>query len=174
MPARCNSAMVVWWPIRPATAKPAPVPAIGQSRERKRRTAELNAKNAQGAKKSNAKAAKDALVARGSGRSKPAVFPCPLPQLRLPLACFGFIVEPIARPRQAERPVVLADGRRRIDAIRPAEHVLNRKQQQLRSRREQRLKQHVADLGIVRRGCKPGVGSNRLDRGQGGDHLPLV
>ena len=46
--------------------------------------------------------------------------------------------------------LLVADGRRLVDAIAPAEDVLHRHQQQVGARREQRFEQHVAHHRVVR------------------------
>src|SRR5438874_4352489 len=82
--------------------------------------------------------------------STPSVSFGPDAELLLALAGLGNLVERIDRPRQPERPVAVADRARFVDAIAPAEDILNWRQQQIRRRREQRFEQRVAHRDGVR------------------------
>src|SRR5688572_32422711 len=55
--------------------------------------------------------------------------------------CLGLREQAIARPGQLPRPVLIAHRRRLIDAGTPAEDILNRKNEQIRPRRAQRLEE---------------------------------
>src|SRR5436189_284847 len=78
--------------------------------------------------------------ARGFSRASPAsVSLRPLAQASFPLARLVVLVDAVDGPRELVRPVGIADRRGLVDAIAPAEGVLNRQQQQVGSRREERL-----------------------------------
>src|SRR5437762_9951575 len=100
--------------------------------------------------------------------------PCPLAQPNRALVGFGVSAEAIDGPWEAERPVLLGDGRGLVDAIAPAEGVLNRQQQQIGSRREQRLEQDVANLGRVGDRRDVAAAGEALDERQLRHFCPLV
>ena len=75
--------------------------------------------------------------ARRTKHLAPFVLLTPLPEFFLAFLRLRLFVQPVAWPRQPIRPVVVADRRRHVDAIAPAEDILHGQQQQVRSRAEQ-------------------------------------
>ena len=83
----------------------------------------------------------------GLVRDGPPRFLRPMTQACRSVARLADLAEPIDRPGQAVRPVVCAHGRGHVDAIRPGEHVLDRKHQQVRSGVEQHAQESIPQRG---------------------------
>ena len=61
------------------------------------------------------------------------------------LACFGQRDQIIDRPGQPPRPVLVVDDARQVDAIAPAEQILERDDDDVGPGAEQRLEQRIAE-----------------------------
>src|ERR671937_1128042 len=85
---------------------------------------------------------------------KSVVLPPPLSQGRRSLRSFYLRANAVGGPREPVRPVLLTHGRRLVDAVPPAEDVLDRQQQQIRPGRKERFKERVAHTRRVRRGVE--------------------
>src|SRR5438046_10747599 len=75
----------------------------------------------------------------------PRVLLGPRTQSLLGVARFGNVIELVAEPRQAERPVAAADRGGLVDAVAPPEDVLHRQHQQIGAAGAQSLEQRIAN-----------------------------